>query len=224
MFSRCSARDLCNYDRIWAIFLCFPLSKLSSFETVLIHSPSRDDDVLRRGTSQRLLYQSIETPRYIPYKQQTKITAAQQAGAAPQRHCPGWHRNAGEHRTMVVMFHEPVSLVHRKPWSAWSPCGGTGLQGWGYDVELREKRRDGHLMRLEPKPWRGKQEEVGNMLLLVMTKGPSCFTKRTWSLCSYLHKSYTAVADSTCERSLFYLGSALSLLLVVWYNFTGLSG
>ena len=54
---------LCNNDRIWAAFLRFPLTKFSSFEATLIHSPSWEGDDWGRRGSLRPLYQCGRTPR-----------------------------------------------------------------------------------------------------------------------------------------------------------------
>lgn len=54
---------LCNNNRIWATFLCFSLTKSSSFEAMLIHSPSWEGDGWGRTGLLRLLYQCGRTPK-----------------------------------------------------------------------------------------------------------------------------------------------------------------
>lgn len=68
-------------------YLCFPLTKHSSFEAMLIHSPLWEGDGLRRRASPRLLYQSDGTPETHTLKNtHEKIPAAQQAETAQ-----GWN-------------------------------------------------------------------------------------------------------------------------------------
>lgn len=69
---------LCNNDRIWDTFLCFPLTKFL-FEAMLIQSPSWEGDGWGRRGSLRPLYQCDGTLEHIPYKQ-CKKTTMQQAG------------------------------------------------------------------------------------------------------------------------------------------------
>lgn len=85
-------------------YLCFPLTKHSSFEAMLIHSPLWEGDGLRRRASPRLLYQSDGTPETHTLKNtREKIPAAQQAGTAQGCNPKGQSRKLRGGRLQTVL-------------------------------------------------------------------------------------------------------------------------